>query len=164
MTQVIIVNKNSDLNIKKVKNISEDSIHKICLYKTNKDFNKLHTFNDNGFSYELYGKVNGKANTENKYELPPPIDKELYFGTLCILKKKDDNYLNLNIEEWNIIYEKLFGGFEDLNSDETLSVDSEEYNTEDYTKEGYLKDDFVVDDDNELCEEEYLSYDDDDDD
>ena len=26
----------------------------------------------------LYAKDSGKANTENKYELPPPLDNELY--------------------------------------------------------------------------------------
>ena len=41
----------------------------------------------------------------------------------------------------------------------TRSMDSEIYSDEEYTEEGYLKDGFVVDDNDELKEEEYLSYD-----
>ena len=66
----------------------------------------------------------------------------------------------LSIDEWNKIYEKLFGGFEDLDVEEVRSVDSEEYETDELTEQGYLKDNFVVDDD-ELQEEEYVSYDED---
>ena len=64
------------------------------------------------------------------------------------------------LDEWNSVYESLFGGFEDIdNDDETRSMDSSVYSDEDYTEEGYLKDGFVIDDD-ELEEEEYLEYDD----
>ena len=159
MIEVIIVKKNADLENKKVKNINKNEIYKICSYKNGKDFELLHTFLVDSNNYEIYGKTNGRANMENKYELPPPIDKELYFGSLCILKSKDSEYLNLSIDEWEKVYEKLFGGFEDLNSDETLSVDSEEYDESELTAQGYLKDDFVVDDD-ELEEEDYLDYED----
>lgn len=157
--QIIIIKKNTDLQEKNVKTINQNEIYKLLNYKNDNDFYKLHTFND---KYEIYGKRDGKANTENKYEFPPPIDKELYFGNLCILKKEEDNYVDLSIDEWNKIYEKLFGGFEDLDVEEVRSVDSEEYETDELTEQGYLKDNFVVDDD-ELQEEEYVSYDEDED-
>jgi hypothetical protein len=59
-------------------------------------------------------------------------------------------YINLSIELWNKIYEKLFGGFEDL---ATTCVDDEEEEDElervtdsmKTKKGGYLKDGFVVD-------------------
>ena len=99
----------------------------------------------------------GRANTENKYELPPPIDTLLLFGTLCIVKKVDEHYTDLTSNDWNKTYEHLFGGFEDLgnSSDEERSQDSEYYSDDQYTEEGYLKDNFVVDD-NELEEEDYI--------
>ena len=77
------------------------------------------------------------------------------------------------MEDWNKIYEKLFGGFEDL-ADTTLADEQEEDELENVpkekkTKNGYLKDGFVVDDnsdgegesevmysDSELGEDEYL--------
>ena len=78
---------------------------------------------------------------------------------MCIIKVENNDYNDLNLNEWEKTYEYLFGGFEDIeNSDEdNRSMDSEIYEDEEYTEEGYLKDGFVVDD-NELMEEEYLSY------
>jgi hypothetical protein len=33
----------------------------------------------------VYAKNTGRANTENKYELHPPLDKDLYFGYIAII-------------------------------------------------------------------------------
>ena len=58
-------------------------------------------------------------------------------------------YTNLSLELWEKIYEKLFGGFEDLSA--TAKEDEEEEDELDNipnefkTKQGYLKDGFVVD-------------------
>lgn len=156
---IVLIKKNGDILNKNVKKIEEKEIYKFCGYKNDKDFNLLHTFIINKNNYLIYGKNNGKVNYENKYELPPPIDTNLYFGTLCVIKKENDNYENLLIEEWEKVYEELFGGFDDINSNESdeRSMDSEIYSDDEYTKEGYLKDDFIVDDD-ELEEEEYVEY------
>ena len=158
MYVILLIKSNGDIVEKNVKNIDEDSIYKFCNYKNNNDFKYLHNYKYNDSKFYIYGKVNGRANSENKYDLPPPIDTNLYFGTLCIIKKQENNYSSTNIEEWNKVYEHLFGGFEDLDKEEERSIDSEIYSEEDYTNEGYLKDNFVVDDD-ELCEEEYITDD-----
>ena len=159
MIEIIIIKKNGDVESKRVKEIKHNNIYKFCNYKSDKDFSKVHDFNINNTKYTLYGKEIGKATQENKYELPPPIDTTLYFGTLCIVKTVEEEYVNLTVEEWNNTYENLFGGFEDIGDedDETRSMDSEVYEDEDYTEEGYLKDGFVISD-NELEEEEYLDY------
>ena len=115
----------------------------------------------------MYGKLDGKANMENKYDFPPPVDKNLYFGSCALVGMiRDDSnnrsYINLSIELWNKIYEKLFGGFEDLAL--TCAEDEDEEDELDNipksmkTKQGgYLKDGFVVDssdlDENEECSE-----------
>ena len=166
MIKILIVKKNSDIDEKNVKKIDEDKIYKLCNYKNDNNFFKLHDFEVHGSNYIIYGKTKGNANYENKYELPPPIDKELYFGSLCILKKTDDKYVDLSHGEWEEVYEYLFGGFEDIGNseDESRSMDSEVYSDEEYTEEGYLKDGFIVDDTDELLEEEFSDYDSDDDD
>ena len=70
--------------------------------------------------------------------------------------KSNNKYEELTKIEWNKVYEKLFGGFYDLGSDdETRSMDSEIYDSDEYTKEGYHKDGFIVDD-KELVEEDYI--------
>jgi hypothetical protein len=160
MTKYVFVCKNGDVEQKITKTqIEDEKIFKLCNYKNPSGFEKLHCFplnkNDTENGYEVYGKKSGRANSENKYEFPPPIDTELYFGSLCILKREDENITDLTLDEWSSVYESLFGGFEDIeDSDEERSVDSEVYSSDEYTKEGYHKDSFIIDDD-ELVEEEY---------
>jgi hypothetical protein len=75
----------------------------------------------------------------------------LYFGTCCLIRLDDDDeIINLTLEEWNKIYEALFGGFEDLDSEEEASEDElESIPQEMKTKHGYLKDGFVVNTDSD---------------
>ena len=116
----------------------------------------------NGSKYivSMYAKSDGKAGSENKYDFPPPVDTILFFGScaLVAMQKSDDEikHANLSVELWEQIYEKLFGGFEDLNSnamaieDENEEDELENVPTSKKTKNGgYLKDGFVVDDDDE---------------
>ena len=103
---------------------------------------------------EVYAKTDGRANSENKFDFPPPIDNKLFFGSCAILAylKKDDGskcYTDLSLPLWNKIYEKLFGGFEDLAAtaaeDEAEEDELANVPKEKKTKQGYLKDGFVVD-------------------
>ena len=108
----------------------------------------------------VFGKDNGKAGQENKYEFPPPIDNELYYGNLVLQKGVitnvgDDNektYIqDLSVDEWKEIYKKLFGGFDDCDNDDEDEDDEDEddiYNLS-TTRDGYAKDGFVVDDEDD---------------
>uniref|UniRef100_A0A6C0DHH4 Uncharacterized protein n=1 Tax=viral metagenome TaxID=1070528 RepID=A0A6C0DHH4_9ZZZZ len=171
---VIIVEKNGSLKSLTIKEYKEDELYKKCGFKKAEDFVKQTEWSNikiEGKKYVvvLYGKTEGKANTENKYDFPPPVDSTLFFGN-CVLvahvKKDNSEYTltNLTIELWNKIYEKLFGGFEDLAvtcaEDENEVDELEGVPAEKKTKHGYLKDGFVVDSDED---EEYGSDDDDDD-
>merc|ERR1711871_242613 len=92
------------------------------------------------YNVYMYGKTEGKAGTENKFEFPPPIDQELFFGSCLLVNKKNDELTNLTSDNWEDIYNYLYGGFEDLD-------DEEDEDEVELTKEGYKKDDFIVDDD-----------------
>jgi hypothetical protein len=103
---------------------------------------------------DIWAKTDGRAGQENKYELPPPIDEELFFGNMALVARIDkENAINLTVELWDTIYEALFGGFEDLAS--TAADDENEVDELDSvpackkTNSGYLKDGFVVEDDSE---------------
>ena len=172
MSFIVLVDKNKEK--KETKNKDIDDLYKKCSFRKNNDFNKRHTwkvkFPDKEYNISVYAKDNGRGTNINKYELPPPIDKNLYYGTIALVNEDGD----LTIELWEKIYEKLFGGFENL--DDTKSEDEKEIdileNIPDKfkTKTGYLKDDFVVDDDDdnssynesELEEEAYVFTDDED--
>lgn len=175
MVKIILIKKNGDIQEKNVKSLEDDTLlYKKCGFQTEKDFGLQQLYkgprNYKHFNYGVYAKTTGKGGFENKYELPPPIDKQLYFNTMCIIKLNVDKkgvtkILDLTKEEWNEVYEKLFGGFEDLGDTSSDEEDDEldEVPSEMLTKEGYLKDDFIVDYssedeedyDSELEEEEY---------
>jgi len=169
MVKVVFVSKDASLNEKSVKNIDLKTLHVKCNVKQ-ESFGKRHTWKVKGAYYTVYAKDTGRHSSENKYDLPPPVDEELYFNTMAILKHSDekitnDNVVDLTKEEWEKTYEHLFGGFENL--DDTsgeMSVDEEEENLSESekTKQGYKKDGFVVDDDDE-DDEDYVPEEDEED-
>lgn len=162
MTQslsIIIVDKGGSLKTLTVKNYNVDELYKKCGFKKSDGFNLQVEWpvkiDGQRFLIQMYGKLDGKANMENKYDFPPPVDKQLYFGS-CVLVAmiRDDSnnrsHINLTIDLWNKIYEKLFGGFENLaltcNEDEEEEDELENIPKNMKTKKGgYLKDGFVVD-------------------
>jgi hypothetical protein len=100
---------------------------------------------------DVWGKTDGRAGYENKYEMPPPIDELLFYGNIALVARMDElTAIHLTTEIWNIIYEKLFGGFEDLAAtaieDENEIDELDSIPSHKKTRSGYLKDGFVVDD------------------
>jgi hypothetical protein len=155
MPYIIIIDKNGSIKETNIKEYREKELFKKANFKTSDGFTlqtnwevvvdkKKHTI-------AVYGKKNGKAGQENKYEFPPPIDSVLLFGG-CVLTKMDnnDNIQDLRISEWNMIYDKLMGGFEDLRSEEEEEEEEEIPEGMKISKDGYLCDDFIVDDDDEI--------------
>ena len=181
---VIIVEKGGSLKALAVKDFKLDELYKKCGFKKGDDFVKQVEWNAkyDGKKYfvEVYAKTDGRPNSENKYDFPPPIDTTLFFGNCAILaylKKSDGSaeYVSLSLPLWNKIYEKLFGGFEDLAAtaaeDEAEEDELANVPKEKKTKQGYLKDeseetsedqddDLVIEElGSELSEESY-DYDD----
>jgi hypothetical protein len=161
MTQpldIIIVERLGSLKLLSIKDFKLDELYKKCGFKKSEDFIKQTEWNikyeGKRYLIQVFAKTEGRANSENKYDFPPPIDSKLFYGSCAIIgqiKKHDGtkNYINLSVPFWNKIYEKLFGGFEDLAT--TAKEDEEEEDEldnvpkEKKTKQGYLKDGFVVD-------------------
>ena len=158
MTTIVLINKNSDVKQTKIKDLSREILHIKCGFKNNNDFDRRTIWNivieDEVYNIELWAKNSARANTENKYDFPPPVDTELYFGTCALIRVDDDeNIIDLTTEVWEKVYEFLFGGFEDLNSEEEPSEDElENVPDEMKTKAGYLKDGFVVSTDSDKDE------------
>ncbi len=150
--KIVVIKKNGTLcDLDWRKNIDLKSIYKKAGFRKDNDFATRHTWKIKEDDFiSVYSKNTGRANTENKYELPPPVDSDLYFGKLIIIRHSEKNptaesCLDLTSEEWKTIYEKLMGGFEDLDDNEEES-EEEFVNPEDLTKQGYEKDGFVVED------------------
>jgi hypothetical protein len=156
MVNIVLIEKTGELKICKYNSEKGDELYKKCKFKKLDGFEERHTWNNKKDKYSfasvtLYARDNGKANTENKYEMPPPVDNILYFGTCALLAKDEDGIdVDLDVETWNTFYEELYGGFENLadtaKEDEEEEDELESIPAEMKTKSGYLKDDFVVDD------------------
>ena len=160
---IILVEKTGELKTLSIKDYKEDELFKKCGFKKADDFSKHIDWSAkiDGQKYiiSLYGKSEGKANMENKYDFPPPVDNKLYFGCCALVAQISDDLnkkslSNLSLDLWNKIYDKLFGGFEDLtivkanDDDDDLEDELDVVPKSKKTKSGgYLKDGFVVDDD-----------------
>ena len=155
---IIIVERTGTLKMLAIKDFKEEELFKKCGFKKAEDFLKQTEWNVkyDGKKYyiQVFAKADGRANSENKYDFPPPIDTKLFYGCCAIvgyLKNSDGTklYTNLNIPLWDKIYEKLFGGFEDLAAtaieDENEEDELANVPKEKKTKQGYLKDGFLVD-------------------
>jgi hypothetical protein len=174
---IIIVERLGSLKLLSIKDFKQEDLFKKCGFKKSEDFMKQTEWNVkyDGKKYliQVFAKTEGRANSENKYDFPPPIDTKLFYGSCAIvgqIKKEDGtrSYVNLSLPLWNKIYEKLFGGFEDLaataKEDEEEEDELENIPKEKKTKQGYLKDGFVVDssdtEENSLSDSEEVEDDD----
>ena len=100
---------------------------------------------DDNVIISLYAWSDGNAGTENKHEMPPPVDNDLFFGDMLILKSVDSVIKSFSKKEYTAFYEEAFGGFENLGDE-----DSEE---DDGTDEYDLNDSFIASE-GEVCEGE----------
>jgi hypothetical protein len=177
-TTIVIVSKSGTLSEAVVKPENETTLEELtillskkCGYRNHDGFSCYHTYkykNKKKFSFnmdnedvvpkyiyvDVWAKTDGRAGNENKYEMPPPVDEIIYYGNIALVARMDNEHaVNLTTTIWNVIYERLFGGFEDLAA--TAVEDENEIDELDLvpaykkTINGYLKDGFVVDDDSE---------------
>jgi len=174
---IVIVERLGTLKSLSVKDFKAEDLYRRCGFKKAEDFHKQTEWNvkHEGKRYvvQVFAKAEGRANSENKYDFPPPIDTKLFYGSCAVVAqvKLEDGtkeYTNLSVAMWEKVYEKLFGGFEDLAK--TAKEDEEEEDElahvpkEKKTKHGYLKDGFVVDSSDTEASDEVSKEEDEDDD
>jgi len=170
MSNIVLIEANGTVKQVKAKDISRETLYKKAGFRSNEHFDKAHTwsieYNNEMVHIELWAKTDGKATNENKYDFPPPVDNELYFGS-CVLIRVDDTgqIINLTSAFWLKVYEQLFGGFETIDENDEDSDKEDDMKDDDMkdddmkeddvlpnikkTKHGYIKDNFVVDEEEE---------------
>ena len=121
---ILMIEKDGIITEKKIKSV--EKLYSICNYRNNNNFELLYTWRSDS-TYELYGKRKGKSACENKVILPSPLKEDQYFGTLCILKKTNNQIVNLTLNEWNTIKLDVF--LEEVIPDEK-ELTKEEYEPE----------------------------------
>ena len=139
----LIINKNSEINIKTFKNI--DLLYKTCLFRKSDNFicqykwNNIQ-INDILFNVELWGKNIGTKQYTNKcYEISNKLDKTFYNSIAFIFYYSDSNKnFNINIDIWNQFFNNYIKStpYIDNNTDKnntnennTNEYDSNEYDT-----------------------------------
>jgi len=170
MTILLIVEKNGNIKETKVKNLQVSELYKKAGFKSEEGFLEpvvswpragIDPFTLD-YQIQVFGKTKGRAGQENKYDFPPPIDTTLFFGNVAMIAvRPDGGVVDLTMSAWEMVYEQLFGGFDDLVDSHGRPLDDSEEDSEEeelegveYTKEGYMKDDFIVDDDEDELEDE----------
>ena len=154
MVVALLVENVGSIKEIKLKNQVDSEYYKLVGLKKDKDFSLRTNWKvklNKEYDIHLYAKNTGRAGNENKYEFPPPIESELYFGKCLLINKINNKVVDLTENEWEDIYNYLFGGFDDVEDSEE---EEEEDDDIELTKEGYEKDGFIVDDVDEEDEDD----------
>tara|TARA_B100000575_G_C23069264_1_gene615809 strand:- start:102 stop:623 length:522 start_codon:yes stop_codon:yes gene_type:complete len=130
------------------------TLEKTATSKGSTDFKELYQWKHSNKTYFCYGWYDGDSGFENKHDLIPSgvssfleenSDEKLLFGDIFMISMEKKKYSDFCVSDYAELYEIMFEGFDDCESDEELSEDEEdELNTED--------EDFIVDDDDMECE------------
>ena len=111
---------------------------------------------------QLLGYNEEKGCNENKYDLPPPIDTELYFGDLYIVKvDSNNNIIDFTLKDFEKFYNLKFKGFYDINS---TDEEEEDELSEHSSDRDFIDDEDIEDNDDEEDEEILEDNEDDEDD
>lgn len=168
---IIIIDKTAQMKTLTVKDYKEEELFKKCGFKKDTDFKKhtewLIKYDNKKYLISLYGKLEGKSGMENKYDFPPPLDNKLFYGACALvgqLKDETNNktLINLSIPLWDKLYEKLFGGFKDLNNIEGEVEEDDNDEIETNVKKSKKPVKKIVSDDDEgsdAGDSEYSDYD-----
>lgn len=93
------------------------------LFKKKTSPKQIGTYEYGSILLTLFGYLEGRAGTENKHELPPPHDEILCFGDILVVASKLagswKNPVSFTPEQYETFYQRQFGGFEDIGSEDS---------------------------------------------
>ena len=144
--------------------LTMDSLQSIIKKKS--PISLLHTLPLSEFTLTFFGYTSGKKGTENKHELPPPMDDTQYFSDILVIACKKDstwiNPINFTPDQYENVYESIFtaGDEKSQNSDESDSEsesEEEKLDEDEHTmtsKKKAAEDDGVPEDEDDGTESE----------
>jgi len=137
--------------VKKCKSIEGSMANAQTLLKRKTEPEIIGEYEYGSLRLTLIGYREGKAGSENKHELPPPMDDQLFFGDILVVASKIDKDwktpVPFTLEQYEKFYSKQFGGFEDIDSE-----DSEEEVIDEIEKE--VVEEEIIEEEEEEEEEE----------
>jgi len=133
MFEIVCIKKNGSIKSLELSSLISLPINLEALSNADKKILKMFRgyacecdFNLDDYTVTILGKTEGKSGSENKKELPPPIDNEIYFGNVYAIAHRNDSFRDLSIQDFEEFYNSAFGGFEDLGDEDSWSEELEE--------------------------------------
>ena len=128
--KVIVLKKNQDIlnheiNIQSPK-LKLDDLKNIDIDTGSDTFSLLYIWKLGDCNISIYGWKDGVHNQVNQTELPPPLDTPLCFGDLVLTKSINNKNVDFEETDYLEFYDKIFGGFEDLGSEDSSSDEEED--------------------------------------
>jgi hypothetical protein len=112
MTSIIVIEKNGTPKNKMVRSLSREVIYKKCGFKTPHDFKRIHSWLTNRYNIdtiELWASTFCKQGQENTFQLPPLLNKNVYYGNMALIAfNEKDEMIDFKLETWNILYPELY--------------------------------------------------------
>jgi hypothetical protein len=97
MFTVIMIHTEGSMTEKSITDV--EKLYTVCQFRNDTHFTCLNHWEKNGITYQLYGKPKNKNTKLNHYTFP--FTQEQYYGNLCLVKKIEDEFQPLTIQEWN---------------------------------------------------------------
>ena len=159
-----------DVNISSIKKNVLKNLNKEAIKKGSSDLKELYKWSIEDKEIFCYGWYDGEPGFENKHDLIPNgnssflcdenSSEKLLYGDIFILcsNKKDGKFIDFCISDYGAIYELLFDGFDNCDTDEEFSDDNpEEEEEQEESEEETEEDKEFINDDSDLSEEEYTN-------
>jgi len=136
MVKFIIISKSQDITNEELDEVTLKNIHELLQNnRKEKDLKKLYTWDFEDEKMEMYGYIEGKEKDINKLELPEPIENKFYYNELIFFSLNDDNeYIDLDEEDFEDFYDMIFGGFDDIDSEDS----GENFADDEYEEDGFV--------------------------
>jgi DNA-directed RNA polymerase subunit M/transcription elongation factor TFIIS len=129
----------------------------LTLFKKKTEPKQIGTYDYGQYKLTIFGYKEGRAGTENKHELPPPLENQICFGDMILIaSKKSTSWtkpVTFTTEQYEKFYNKAFGGFDDIDSEDSES-DEEDEEAEDLDYEEEKEEEAEVEEEEEKDEEE----------
>jgi hypothetical protein len=104
MIKIVLIDREGQLTEKNVKGV--DKLWGVCKYRNETHFEQLHQWED---GVELHGKRVGKSNYLNTVKFPAPLEHDLFYGTMCLIKR---NPTTKDVEPFTLQQAQQFLSFE----------------------------------------------------
>lgn len=113
---ILVLNKSGLISEVLVRHFNEEELYKRCGFKKPTHFGAqyeyLVSYHSKQYLIGVYGKTEGKSNTENSYRFPAPLNTIGFHGSCALVCKEllpdeTTQLVSLSLTMWHYIYQEL---------------------------------------------------------